>query len=365
MSLFYNLKAPIILECNSSTVIAGFAGENQPKVVFPCVIGRNKGDVGSHYSFYGDEVFKHIREIEVAHPIADGLVTNFDHVEMLYRHVFSDALEVASEEHPVLLIEPPLNPIAIRERTTRLLFETFQVPAFALVDNVELALYATGRQTGLVVFSEYHLTWIVPVHKGEKLKHAALVLPIGRRDVINHLAELMNASSYSLDNDVVADICQKHAYLVPDYTGADNNTGAAVDYETPDAQLLFLRDELFGAPEILFQPNLAGKEDDGLHRLIFEAVNRCDAQLRGELYANIVLAGDNTLYPGMAERLKNEVATIASVNTVQVIASENRAQLAFLGGQMLAGTPAFEQMCITAGEYSEFYDSILSQKFPS
>jgi actin-related protein len=364
MSLFANFGAPIIIESNSSTVIAGFAGEARPSAVFSCALGRFRStNGGGNYPWVGDEIFAFPPEdIEVAYPIVDGVVSNFEEVERLYNYALYDALKVEPEEHPVLLIEPPFNPIASRHRMTRLFFDSFRVPAFALVNNAELALYATGRQTGLVIFSEYHQTWIVPVHEGKKLKNGALSLSMGRRDVLRRLAQLLENLGHSLENKVLEDILQKHAYVAPSYSGAPETT---VEYEAPDGQLITLSNELSEAPEILFRPNLAGKEHDGLCQLIFEVVGRCAPQLHGTLYGNIVLAGDNTLYPGMAERLKQDLADLVPNYPIQVICPENRAQLAFLGAQMLAGTPAFEQMYITAQEFSEFEDSVLEQKFPS
>ena len=51
-----------------------------------------------------------------------GVVQNWDDMEQIWRHVF-DELKVNIREHPVLLTEPPNNPIENRLRTARMFFD--------------------------------------------------------------------------------------------------------------------------------------------------------------------------------------------------------------------------------------------------
>jgi actin beta/gamma 1 len=68
--------------------------------------------------------------LKLRYPIERGIVTNWDGVEEIWRHTFYNELRVAPEEHPSLLTEAPLNPKANREK---IVFETFNVPAFYVV----------------------------------------------------------------------------------------------------------------------------------------------------------------------------------------------------------------------------------------
>ena len=54
-------------------------------------------------------------------------------------------------------------------------------------------------------------------------------------------------------------------------------------------------------PEVLFQPNMIGKEGSGIHECTYQTIMKCDVDIRKDLYANIVLSGGTTMYPGVGE----------------------------------------------------------------
>ena len=82
-----------------------------------------------------------------------GTGTGWDNMEQIWHHTFYSVLRVAPEEHPILLTEPPLNSRANREKMTQIMFETFNAPAFFLANTAVLALYASGRTTGVVLWA--------------------------------------------------------------------------------------------------------------------------------------------------------------------------------------------------------------------
>lgn len=54
------------------------------------------------------------------------------------------------------------------------MFETFNVPAFYLSAQANMALYSVGRTTGIVIDSGFGLTHTAPVYEGYMLPHATL-----------------------------------------------------------------------------------------------------------------------------------------------------------------------------------------------
>jgi actin-related protein len=45
---------------------------------------------------------------------------------------------------------------------------------------------------------------------------------------------------------------------------------------------------------------------------VYDGVMECDADIRAEMFRNIVLAGGSTLFLGMAERLQREIRALTA-----------------------------------------------------
>ena len=75
----------------------------------------------------------------------------------------------------------------------------------------------------------------------------------------------------------------------------------------PDESRIRISDEKFAAPEILFNPYLIGKEYEGIPYMMMKSINKCPIDCRRGLYSGIFLSGANTLFPGFASRIENEI----------------------------------------------------------
>ena len=54
-----------------------------------------------------------------------------------------------------------------------------------------------------------------------------------------------------------------------------------------------------------------GLESAGIHKITYNSIKKCDSDIRKDLYANIVLSGGSTLYPGIADRMQKEITALA------------------------------------------------------
>ena len=100
---------------------------------------------------------------------------------------------------------------------------------------------------------------------------------------------------------------------------------------------------------MLFQPSVQGTKDiDGIHKYTFDAIMKCDPEIRRVLFKNIVLAGGSTMFDRMRERMKKEIQALApSPMGPDVEAPADRKFSQWLGGSILANLESFNHMWIT------------------
>jgi len=67
-------------------------------------------------------------------------------------------------------------------------------------------------------------------------------------------------------------------------------------------QVITIGNERFRCPEAMFQPSFLGMESCGIHETTYNSIMKCDVDIRKDLYANTVLSGGTTMYPGIADR---------------------------------------------------------------
>jgi len=104
-------------------------------------------------------------------------------------------------------------------------------------------------------------------------------------------------------------------------------------------------------------------EQAGLHEAIFGSIMKCDIDIRKDLYANNVLSGGTTMYPGIADRMQKEITALApSTMKIKIIAPPERKYSVWIGGSILASLSTFQTMWITKAEYDESGPSIVHRK---
>merc|ERR1711971_1356576 len=238
---------------------------------------------GQKDCYVGDEAQAKRGILSLKYPVEHGIVNNWDDMEKVWHHTFYNELRIAPEEHPILLTDAPLNPKANREKMTQIMFETFNTPAFYV------AIQAVQR------------------------------LDLAGRDI----TERGYSFTTTAEKEIVCDIKEKLCYVALDYEqemqDAETSSEIEQNYELPDGQVITVGAERFRAPEVLFQPQFIG--------------------------------------------LEQEVKALAPDSmTIKIIAPPERKYSVWIGGSILSSLSTFEEMWIKKEEYDESGPSIVHRK---
>ena len=126
------------------------------------------------------------------------MITNWDDMVRIWHYIFTTLLHTQPEIHPLLLTEAARNPPKEREKMTEIMFETFRVPGIPFIFDCSfqhfficlalysqtkevLALYVSGKTTGVVVDCGESATTTVPIYEGYKISSSIKTLDIAGR----------------------------------------------------------------------------------------------------------------------------------------------------------------------------------------
>lgn len=379
-------KRMLVLDVGS-WVKAGYAGDMKPTAFTPSVVANYPEDNSFHKRgpFVGEAAITESSRspsLQFSFPVECGLPIVMEHTELLFEHVLQDCLRINKENQDIIITKKSLFPKTFQTKFGESMFEKFKCNRISFLNSDLMSLYCTGRLTGIIIDMGSSQCMIVPIVCGIPQYHAINRLELGGRDITKQLEETIEKNTEgehrfrsAAEIDVVRKIKEQTCTVVESWKNEtaikevyENNEQC---FELPDGQRLTLGFERVQAPEILFQPTMAGLDDkNGLALKIKQSIDECDILERRELYKNIVLIGGTSMLTGLRERLKYELKQILPTSIkIKIIMDENRAILPWLSCSIFGSLQKNHESdkvdnsdnWITSEQYEEYGNSVFNR----
>lgn len=123
----------------------------------------------------------------------------------------------------VLMTDSPFSDKEDKCKITQMMFESFKVQSFSLINTAVLSLFSTGKTCGLVAECGEGTTYTVPVFEGYALPHAMKLSRVAGQDITNALMKEIRAGGIDIGNDhfdIVRQIKEQMCHVAIDYNSS-------------------------------------------------------------------------------------------------------------------------------------------------
>jgi len=170
----------------------------------------------------------------------------------------------------------------------------------------------------------------------------------------------------SAEKEIVRSIKEQLCYVALDFEEEMTNAAKQPvdkEFELPDGEVMKVGTQRFRCPEALFKPSHIGLEADGFAEMTYKSIQKCDIDVRRDLYSNIVLSGGTTMFTGLPQRLEKEVGNLApSAIKPKVVAPPERKYSVWIGGSILSSLTTFQNQWVLKREYDDAGPTIVHNK---
>lgn len=298
-------------------------------------------------------------------------IKNWDALEQIINYILQEIFRVESTLHPLVFPDSVMITKSERETLVRFCFERINVPAVMLLDKNVLALFSTGKATGIIVNIGEDFTEIVPIKDARPIVEAMVSLKLGGKTITKTLEKLLGEKDMLFttgpEKRFLKDIKEKFCYVSLDFDEevkiAEKPEAIEKVYETPFGEIIKLNAERFMAPEILFTPSIGEIDEKSLPEAIVEAVDRCDDDLRKEIVESVVVSGEISALPGLKERLLKELKKLLPKNyKAKILAPAESQHGEWVGASILTSIKTSNRLWITKKAFEEEGVSIIEEK---
>jgi len=248
----------------------------------------------------------------------------------------------------VCMVQTPFRSKNDLIRMTEVMFEDVTVTGLCHHLSGEACLMSTGRTTGAVLESRDTITYAMTAKDGMCDVESVQGLAVGAEHLTDFLQQMLQEQGKSVSRQTAACIKDKMCFVAKTSDAEDSSPDT---FELPDGEILELDKERFKCPEALFQPSIVGVSGDGIAHLIYKAIAKTHGNASNA--HEVFVAGSNTRFDGMAQRLTRDVHSLAGAQGLRILADPQWKHAAFNGASILASLGTFQHFALTPEQFKE------------
>ncbi len=282
-------------------------------------------------------------------------------------------LGVDSNNLAIVLSEPVGIPNIQRELTAQLMFEKYNISGLFSQMDASLAMYATGRVSGVMVDVGAFSTRAVPIYDGYPIQTATRTVPYGGETVTELVTRMLReGQGLAVTEDQAREAKERFVFCTPSAATDDALAGASVGVERsftlPDGTAISVGDAMAEAGKALFAPDRPTGFNTpviGIPELVHCSYYATPPGYRPELAKSLVLCGGGSMVKDIADRVEVEMrARIPATAETEacVMAPPDRAAMSWRGGCILSSLKSFSQVMVTKKDYDEVGPVIVHRK---
>ncbi|OBZ68644.1 Actin-like protein ARP6 [Grifola frondosa] len=377
-------SAPVVIVDNgASSIKAGWSvlmTQNRGAII-PNAIVRSKGD---KTAYVGHEMAKcrDYASLNYRLPFEKGYLVDWDAQKAIWDGMFSnEVFGVNTAESSLLITEPCFDLPNLQDVYDQFVFEEYEFLSYYRCAPASLiphgSLFAQPGlctpECTLVIDSGFSFTHIVPIMKGSVIWNAVKRIDVGGKLLTNHLKELASFRQWNMMDEtyIINDIKESCCYVSQAFDGDLEICRQPVG-TCPEGresleegfQVLYMNNERFTVPEIIFHPTDIGLRQSGIAETVAACISLLPEDLQGMFWANIGLIGGSTKFPGFRERLMSELRSLAPVDCeVAIYSSSDPITEAYSSAVSFAHDMDFSKCAVTREEYLEMGSNACRRKF--
>jgi actin-related protein len=244
-------------------------------------------------------------------------------------------MEVTPSEHAVVLSETPGTSAAAREAMAAAVLTDHGAGALWIVASPLLALFNSGRDTGVIVDVGESATYILMVYDGRPLAHAAV-------------HPLAGGHAPNSGPDAACDVLFEPTLLAGIADGGEDGGGGNGEGGRGAGGATHGGSVSSGAP-------LRTAATIGVHEAVLRTIAVADSAAKPELLSNIVLIGGGSRLSGFAERLERELRLGLNASdsrmSLRVIANADRRLACWMGAAGACGLPSSRERFLLRSQW--------------